>query len=80
MVIGMVSDKDITTVLTLLPKEATYYFCAPNIARGLPSTELAKQAGAIGLKGAAYASVLNGVAFALCSAYFYKKARNEVFN
>jgi len=33
-----------------------------------------------GLKGAAYASVLNGVAFALCSGYFYKKARNEVFN
>jgi len=33
-----------------------------------------------GLKVAAYASILNGVTFALCSAYFYKKARNEVFN
>jgi len=33
-----------------------------------------------GLKGAAYASVLNGVVFALSSGYFYKRARNEVFS
>ena len=33
-----------------------------------------------GLNGAAYASVLNGVVFALSSGYFYKRARNEIFS
>src|SRR5690606_14426225 len=29
-VIGMVKDKDVSKVLSLLPKEAIYYLCAPN--------------------------------------------------
>ena len=35
IVFGVVNDKDLTSILPLLPKEATYYCCKPEIARGL---------------------------------------------
>lgn len=56
-VLGMVNDKDITKVLSLLPKNATYYFCKPDLPRGLDETLLKEQAEAIGLHGEAYPSV-----------------------
>ncbi len=57
IVIGMVNDKDISTVLTLLPKSAIYYFCKANIPRALPANELQHQAYLKGLNGTAYTSV-----------------------
>ncbi len=57
MVIGMVNDKDITKMLKLLPANATYYFCSPDIPRGLPGNELKKEASKLGLKGKIYPSV-----------------------
>ncbi|WP_069658243.1 bifunctional folylpolyglutamate synthase/dihydrofolate synthase [Arcticibacter eurypsychrophilus] len=57
MVIGMVKDKDITKVLSLLPKEARYYFCNPAIERAKPAVDLAKEAQAAGLSGEPYSSV-----------------------
>jgi dihydrofolate synthase / folylpolyglutamate synthase len=57
LVWGMVKDKDITKILALLPKEATYYFCQPNIPRGKPAEELAQEAQQYKLIGQAYASV-----------------------
>jgi len=51
MVIGMVKDKDISNVLTLLPKDAAYYFCQPNLERALSASELSEQAFKIGLNG-----------------------------
>jgi dihydrofolate synthase/folylpolyglutamate synthase len=51
MVIGVVRDKDISTVLQLLPQEAYYYFCQANIPRSLDAGLLAEQASALGLKG-----------------------------
>ncbi|MBY0245904.1 MAG: bifunctional folylpolyglutamate synthase/dihydrofolate synthase [Sphingobacteriaceae bacterium] len=56
-VIGMVKDKDIDAVLALLPKNATYYFCAPSLERALPSTDLALLASKHQLKGEAYPTV-----------------------
>lgn len=56
-VIGMVNDKDITKVLSLLPQNATYYFCKPNIPRGLEAEALQQQATAFGLSGHTYPSV-----------------------
>lgn len=44
MVIGMVKDKDINAVLALMPKNAMYYFCQPQLERALPVNELAEQA------------------------------------
>ncbi len=57
MVIGMVKDKDISGVLKILPKNATYYFCAPSLERALSANELAELAAKYSLKGEAYANV-----------------------
>jgi dihydrofolate synthase/folylpolyglutamate synthase len=57
IVIGLVKDKEIEKVLTLLPKEATYYFTRAQIPRALPETELAARAQAIGLNGHAWSDV-----------------------
>ncbi len=40
MVIGMVDDKNIDTIIDLFPKEAIYYFCKPNVLRGLDASIL----------------------------------------
>ncbi len=57
MVIGMVKDKDISNILTLLPTNATYYFCKANIPRALDEKELQAQAIGHNLKGKTYPSV-----------------------
>ena len=57
IVIGLVKDKEIEKVLTLLPKEATYYFTRAQIPRALPENELAARAHTVGLNGHAYESV-----------------------
>jgi dihydrofolate synthase/folylpolyglutamate synthase len=68
MVIGMVKDKDISKVLSLLPKEATYYFCSPNLERAKPAKELAAEATAFYLQGKAYSSVREALDHAIASA------------
>jgi dihydrofolate synthase/folylpolyglutamate synthase len=57
-VLGMVNDKDITKVLKMLPADAFYYFCRPDIPRGLAAEELHLQAMEFDLKGEAYPSVM----------------------
>lgn len=44
IVIGMVSDKDVDTVLRLLPTDAIYYFTQASVKRAMPAEELAKKA------------------------------------
>ena len=56
-VMGVVNDKDLTKILAMLPKEATYYFCRPDIPRGLDAENLKQQAADFGLNGEAYSSV-----------------------
>jgi dihydrofolate synthase/folylpolyglutamate synthase len=56
-VIGMVNDKDITKVLAMLPTNAIYYFCKPDIPRGLEGESLKQQAESFSLHGNAYPSV-----------------------
>ncbi len=56
-VIGMVNDKDINAVLSLLPNDATYYFCKPNIPRGLSASTLQHSAQEFNLIGDCYESV-----------------------
>ena len=43
IVLGMVGDKDIDVVLSLLPEEATYYFTQPATSRALPAEELLRR-------------------------------------
>jgi dihydrofolate synthase/folylpolyglutamate synthase len=54
---GAVKDKDQTKVLELLPKNATYYFCAPNLERAMSANELKDLAQQKSLQGKAFASV-----------------------
>jgi dihydrofolate synthase/folylpolyglutamate synthase len=57
LVLGMVNDKDHDAVLSILPKDATYYFCAPDIPRALEVRLLAEKADHFGLKGSNWPSV-----------------------
>lgn len=68
LVIGMVKDKDISAVLALLPKDATYYFCQPQLERALPAKELAEQATSHQLKGKTFNSVAEALAAAKTNA------------
>ena len=68
LVIGTVNDKDVTKVLALLPRAATYYFCQADIPRALPADELAALAAAAGLTGQAYGPVPVAVAAARAAA------------
>ena len=57
IVIGMVNDKDINGVLSMLPPQATYYFCQASVARALPHDEIKKLAEKHHLHGDSYPSV-----------------------
>ena len=57
IVFGVVNDKDLSSIIDLLPKTATYYFCKPNIPRGLDAIELKRCFNDHGLKGDTYSSV-----------------------
>ena len=55
-VLGFVNDKNLDSVLSLFPKEATYYFTKADIPRALDEKVLEKQAADAGLKGNAYST------------------------
>ncbi|SKB28864.1 bifunctional folylpolyglutamate synthase/dihydrofolate synthase [Daejeonella lutea] len=57
MVIGMVKDKEISKILKLLPKNATYYFCNPDMPRAKTAMELKEEAHVLGLIGNNFESV-----------------------
>jgi dihydrofolate synthase/folylpolyglutamate synthase len=57
IVTGMVKDKDIQAVLSLLPNNAQYYFTQSHIPRALPVNELVAQATELGLNGLTYMDV-----------------------
>lgn len=57
IIIGMVKDKDVESVLKLLPREATYYFTRATIPRAIPETELQQKGNSNGLRGDAYVNV-----------------------
>ncbi len=58
-VIGVVNDKDVSAILSLLPSEATYYFCKANIPRGLDVNDLQQKAAKFSLEGKVFESVQN---------------------
>lgn len=57
IVLGMVNDKDLSSILYLFPESAQYYFCKPDIPRGLDADELRAEALKFGLTGDTYSSV-----------------------
>ncbi|WP_298999813.1 folylpolyglutamate synthase/dihydrofolate synthase family protein [uncultured Tenacibaculum sp.] len=57
IVLGVVSDKNLSEILPMFPKNAIYYFCKPNIPRGLLADELEAQANGFNLVGEVFGSV-----------------------
>ena len=67
IVLGFVNDKDLDQILTLFPKNANYFFCKPNIPRGLDVLDLQKKALEFGLIGNIYNSATEAYKNALLS-------------
>jgi dihydrofolate synthase/folylpolyglutamate synthase len=65
IVFGIVKDKDSNKILSLLPKEAIYYFTKAQIPRALPEGELIKKAKAHNLNGEKYSEVNEALAAAI---------------
>ncbi|MDW3191435.1 MAG: folylpolyglutamate synthase/dihydrofolate synthase family protein [Cytophagales bacterium] len=57
IVLGLVREKDLSTVLTILPKDAIYYFTQSQVPRALPLSALKIAAMDVGMHGAAFANV-----------------------
>lgn len=56
IVFGMVDDKDVDTVMQMLPKDAVYYFTQAQSHRAIPFQKIVEKGEAIGLKGNGYAT------------------------
>ncbi|MBN2869240.1 MAG: bifunctional folylpolyglutamate synthase/dihydrofolate synthase, partial [Flavobacteriaceae bacterium] len=57
VVFGVVNDKDLSQIWSILPKNATYYFCKPDVLRGLDQNILKAQFLNHGFVGESYLSV-----------------------
>lgn len=57
IVLGVVNDKDLNEILPLFPKNAIFYFCKPNVPRGLDVDVLKSEAEKFGLIGNVFYSV-----------------------
>jgi dihydrofolate synthase/folylpolyglutamate synthase len=68
IVIGMVKDKEVDKVLSLLPPHAIYYFTRAQIPRALPEHQVAEKAAVFGLKGSAYPEVNDALKAAMAQA------------
>ena len=64
MVLGMVQDKDISKVLSMLPASGNYVFCEAKLPRALPANQLANKAVSVGLKGEIIPDINEALAFA----------------
>jgi len=65
IVFGMVNDKDIDTVLRLLPTNAHYYFTQASTPRALPAQDIAARAAELHLNGRAYSDPIEAYQTAL---------------
>lgn len=69
IIIGMVKDKEVDKVLSLLPESANYYFTKAPVTRAFPEDELAAKAAAAGLKGTTWPEVNAALKTALQQAH-----------
>ena len=68
MVLGFSADKDIDTVLGMMPKDATYYFTQAQSSRSMKAEALQALGAKHGLKGEAYPIALNAYKAAMKAA------------
>jgi len=64
-IMGFVKDKDISTILKVLPPSADYYFTNAHLPRALPHTELKERATTAGLNGESYDDINDALAAAI---------------
>ena len=65
LVLGFVKGKDFEKIIDILPKNAQYFFCKPDIKRGLSLESLASYGSASKLKYSLHANVLDAYNSAL---------------
>lgn len=65
IIFGMVDDKDLHTVIRMLPKEATFYWTQPSTKRAFPVKKIAEEAKEYGLDGNCYKTVKDAYMTAL---------------
>ena len=65
IVLGVVDDKNLNKILPLFPKGAVYYFCKPDVIRGLKADVLKTKAFQYDLEGLSYSSVKDAYKAAL---------------
>ena len=56
-IIGLVNDKNIDSILSILPKKAYYYFCQAKVPRAMNKTDLQTESKKFNLKGEIFPSV-----------------------
>ena len=54
LVLGFMADKDVSTMLRMLPKNARYYFTQAQTSRSMKCEELQQNAAAMGLQGSVF--------------------------
>ena len=64
MVFGVVREKALDDLMDMLPRHAIYYYCKPDVPRGLDAEELSKVGQRHGLSGKHYTSVRKALAAA----------------
>jgi dihydrofolate synthase/folylpolyglutamate synthase len=74
-VIGVVKDKDVSQILSILPKDANYYFCKAKIPRAMDAHLLQQSAKAFNLKG----EVVEDVNQAIEKAMLMAKKNDMIF-
>lgn len=69
MVLGFVSDKDVSHILEMMPRgDVRYYFTRASIDRAMDSVRLLEIARGVGLDGTSYPTVKDAVAAAMAQA------------
>lgn len=68
IVLGVVNDKDLKSILPIFPKNAKFYFCKPNVPRGLNPEDLERKAKEFQLTGVSCDSVSEAYKEALAEA------------
>lgn len=69
IVIGLVKDKEIQKILSILPSDAIYYFTRAQIPRALPEDQLMEIGHSLGLNGKAYPKAAGAIQAALMHAH-----------
>lgn len=64
IVLGFMADKDVDTMLTMMPTDATYYFTQANTSRSMSSLRLKRQAEKCGIEGERFKTVEEALAAA----------------